>query len=84
MKKTTKLIMLAISIAILAAVFMGISVSAADSEGALEIKSINISYKDRLELLVAVDIDNAERESIYSIFRIGGCKNDGRLVVNQF
>lgn len=71
--------MLAISIAILAAVFMGISVSAADSEGALEIKSINLSYKDKVELLVAVDIDNAERDNIEVTYTLNGEKYTATL-----
>ena len=79
MKNTTKLITVAFILAMLVSAFVGISASAAENEGALEIKSINISYNDRLELLVAVDIDNAERENVEVTYTINGEKKTATL-----
>lgn len=79
MKNTTKLITVAFILAMLVSAFVGISASAAENEGALEIKSINVSYKDRLELLVAVDIDNAERENVEVTYTINGEKKTATL-----
>ena len=42
MKKTNRLIIFALSLAIVISALVGISVSAAEDEGALEIKKINI------------------------------------------
>ena len=68
--KKTRLIIFAFTLALLVSAFVGFSASA-EEEGALEIKSLNLVYNDKVELLVAIDIDNSQRDNVevtYTIF----------------
>lgn len=71
--KINKLSIFAIVLAILVSAFVCINVSAeGEAEDALTIKSINIAYKDQIELLVAVDVDYAEKDNVEVTYTIEG------------
>lgn len=71
--KINKLSIFAIVLAILVSAFVFINVSAeGEAEDALTIKSINIAYKDQIELLVAVDVDYAEKDNVEVTYTIEG------------
>lgn len=74
MKKTNRLIIFALSLAVVISAIVGINVSAAEDEstGALEIKSINLVYGDKVELLVAVDVSNQHRDEIEVTYTFDG------------
>ncbi|MBR3805360.1 MAG: hypothetical protein IKJ13_00785 [Clostridia bacterium] len=77
MKKTTKLIIFAFSLALIISAFAALGVSAAaEDEGALTIKSINIAYKDQIELLVAVDVDYAEKDNVEVTYTVEGVEGE--------
>lgn len=79
MKKTNRLIIFALSLAIVISALVGISVSAAEDEGALEIKKINLIYGDKVELLVAVDISNEYRDNVEVTYTFDGEKYTAEL-----
>ena len=77
MKKTTKLIIFAFSLVLLVSAFVGFSITAAaEDEGALAIKSINIAYKDQIELLVMVDTDYANRNNVEVTYTVDGVEGE--------
>ncbi len=78
--KTNKLVIFAVALAILVSAFVCINVSAAaEEDGALTIKSINIAYKDQIELLVAVDVDYAEKDNVEVTYTLDGKKYTAAL-----
>ncbi len=79
MKKTNRLIIFALSLAVVISALVGINVSAAENEGALEIKSINLVYGDKVELLVAVDVSNQHRDEIEVTYTLDGEKYTAEL-----
>ncbi|MBO5010335.1 MAG: hypothetical protein J6D20_06570 [Clostridia bacterium] len=80
MKKTTKLIIFAFSLTLIISAFAALGVSAAaEDEGALTIKSINIAYKDQIELLVAVDVDYAEKDNVEVTYTVDGEQYTAKL-----
>lgn len=71
--KINKFGIFAVVLAILVSAFVCVNVSAeGEAEGALTIKSINIAYKDQIELLVAVDVDYAEKDNVEVKYTIDG------------
>ena len=71
--KINKFGIFAVVLAILVSAFVCVNVGAeGEAEGALTIKSINIAYKDQIELLVAVDVDYAEKDNVEVTYTIDG------------
>lgn len=84
MKKTNRLIIFALSLAVVISAIVGINVSAAEEtenepSGALEIKSINLVYNDKVELLVAVDVSNQHRDEIEVTYTFDGATYTAEL-----
>lgn len=63
MKKTTKIFVLVLSLALLIGTVIGISVSA-DSNETYEIEAINVIYKDQIFVAIAVDAPVSEASDI--------------------
>ena len=71
MKQRTKLILTILSVALVLCASLAIFASA-EVDGALGIKAVTLSYGDRTQMLVSVEVDNSERDNVEVNYILNG------------